>query len=351
MTVRVRYGGELPEGADPLARETRSWDSRDLGFSHGRAAFAWILAQEPEIAWVAHCAYTCPTVPAFFDSLGVASVAFDVGASAASILNGIRDRSGRGLVLIPALFGRMPWLSDADIALLSDAGHTVVIDAAQTGFGHEDIAVPTSGAVLSCPRKACALGGGAILRLGGPMSGEEIEKFMALPVELDASTAKRRARHLFALGKEAPEMEALTFVRQSEAGWPAHACRMDDTDCKAFLALDAVEHRRRRIANAAHLSDRLKDSGFVFPDRRAGQGGVPFNFPLLMPSGTNRAALLGRLRDRRVFATALWSDAVIDRRRHPLADAYKTDLVALPLDQRFGPEDMDEIADRFLACI
>lgn len=344
-----RFGGELPQGVDPLAAEAAASPSEVLTFSHGRAALGWFLDHHPEIRWVLHCAYTCPTVPKFFESRGCACRRFDIGAREDEILDAVTAEGSGGLVLLPALFGRDPWLDGA--ALARRCAVPVIIDAAQTAFGHEDYAVPHGGAVLSCPRKACALGSGAMLRLGHVVTETERASHAALPRHCAAARDKRRARELFRSSDADAEAKGVALIARSEDGWPDTPYGMDDGDLSLFLRIDADVHRERRRANATQLQQRLAGHGLEYPDARAGSNGVPFNLPLLLPPTVDRDRLLAQLRARRVFATPLWPDCQVDSKRHPLSATYRDRLLALPVDQRFAEADMNEIASRFIACL
>lgn len=358
MASAPRFGGELPAGADII---TRTGDDQDdarmrdmLAFSHGRAALGWYLDRNPEIRWVFLCRYTCPTVPAFLSRYALRLRYFDIGASADKITATVRKMDGAGLILVPALFGRDPWLDVADLAHRFGNSVHIIIDAAQTAFGHEDYAAPEPGAVLSCPRKACALGGGAFLRLN-KVTDVDRDSVAALPDAAAAAAQKRQARALFRTGDPADESAARDLVHESEKTWPDTPHRMDEVDRALFLTINGQRHRLRRRVNAARLMARMTSIDITFPAVLAGQHGVPFNFPVLLPPAIDRANLLTRLQDRRVFATPLWpvvgGEIGGDARDYPITATYCKRLVALPVDQRFETEDMDEIADRFIACL
>src|ERR1051325_7079442 len=125
-------------------------------FSHGRAALSWLSAWRGPFDSAAICAYTCPTVPAHLMWLNLALGFFDYGADDVSAT--VAPLPGRCLVLVPAPFGLAPWLDASELARELGERATVVIDAAQSAFGALDFPVPPGGAVLSCPRKAMALG-------------------------------------------------------------------------------------------------------------------------------------------------------------------------------------------------
>ena len=336
-----RFGGELPEGCDAMLQKPSAPDLEILLFSHGRAALAWFLAAKGPFSSALICAYTCPTMPAFFRTCGLAVRQFDYGEADLSLL--ASQSKGRTIVLLPAAFGMAPWL-DVE-ALAGDLGgrFAVIIDAAQSAFGHVEFSPPAGGAVLACPRKALALGDGAALRLAKVSPGDH-QAIEALPVAGEAAQLKQAARKLFALMDPARESEALALVDKSEAALPDHACRISERSRERLLRTDRQQHINRRLANAAALNSKLPDLEPLLP---AGPG-TPFNWPFIT---RERSALLSRLRSLRVFATPLWPDAVFCDSAHPRARQLRDELVALPLDQRYSPDDMRRMADLVRACL
>ena len=130
----------------------------------------------------------------------------------------------------------------------------------------------------------------------------------------------------------------------SEAALPDHACRISERSRERVQRIDRQQHINCRLANAAALNSELPDLESLLP---AGPG-TPFNWPFIT---RERSALLSRLRSRRVFATPLWPDAESRDSAHPRARQLRDELVALPLDQRYSPDDMRRMADLVRACL
>jgi dTDP-4-amino-4,6-dideoxygalactose transaminase len=262
--------------------------------------------------------------------------AFDEGATEAEIVAAARALPTPVLVLVPALFGAAPWLDANLLALALDRHAFVVVDAAQTAFGALDVSCPVGGGVLSCPRKSLAISDGALLRLA-TTSAVEHDSVLALPEASEAARLKTQARHLFASGREEDEDAAVCANVAAELALPAEPHRMSVPALAQLRTIDRRRHVSRRIANAAALASAL---GPEIVSVR-GPGGVPFDHPILV---RNRHAVLQRLHARRLFATALWPEARLDPRRHPRAARLAREVIALPVDQRHGPGDMESIA-------
>ena len=340
-----RFGGELPLGCDPPGPPAPLPDNV-YAFSHGRAALSWLAASRGPFASAAICAYTCPTVPEHLKRLDLALGFFDYEAD--DVAAAVAALPGRCVVLVPAPFGLAPWLDASALARKLGARAMVVIDAAQSAFGALDFAVPPGGAVLSCPRKAMAVGDGALLAVE---KGDERSRaaIASLAAAEEPAKAKQAARALFASGELERETEALALARRGENAFPPEPRRMSDASRELVSRADRTQHRARRRENAARLAARLEGKAeFVFGQDFAQPPSVPFDFPILHG---DRARLLSDLRARRVFATPLWPDAVHDPRRHPRAADLARRLVALPVDQRYGAADMDRLADLVAPCL
>jgi hypothetical protein len=312
-----------------------------LLFSHGRAALAWLVGRAGPFRSTLVCAYTCPVVPALLRKLRLEVDYYDVGAP--DVAARVRALPGRVLVVVPAPLGGAP---DPDPhALAAELGEsaTVVVDAAQTAFGHIWIDPPLGGAVLSVPRKATGLADGAVLRLDGA-TPDDARAVDGLPPAWAPTVAKLAARVLLLDRSPDIEAETLALVRESENGWTETPARMSDRSRHLLPWLDPDEHARLRWANWRRLAAALPEG----LERIEPTGGVPFNLSILVD---DREAVLARLRTEKVFATPLWRETEHDPTRHPAAAGLARRLVGLPVDQRHRPEEMDELARRVRRCL
>lgn len=339
--IATRFGGELPLGCDALRPVPRALPDNVLLFSHGRAALLWLIARRGPFASAALSAYTCPSVPRCLEAGGLALDYFDHGES--DPLPMIRRLPKPWLVLVPAPFGSAPWLDVAALARVLGAGACVVIDAAQTAFGFEDFSPPPGGAVLACPRKALAIGDGAVLRLDG-LREDEQASVAALPMASAAAAQKQAARVLFATGNIAREAEALALARAAEVALPSSPHQISIESRDLLHRADPVAHAHQRRTNAQVLRAALEKRASCM----LGGAGTPFNFPIVVD---DRDAVLKRLHERRVFATALWPDARHDPARHPMAARLARQLLALPIDQRYDAADMARLAGLVGPCL
>src|SRR5262249_28760407 len=157
--------------------------------------------------------YTCPSVPNFLRRVSIELSFFDVGASLHEIVSLALGLPGPRLVIVPVLFGSPPQPNPSQLARTLATSAIVVVDAAQTAFGHRDFAAPPSGATLSCPRKVTGLADGAILALG---RGTKPGAIRGLPVAREAAAWKYAAHALWATHQQEFEIQALEFNRRGE---------------------------------------------------------------------------------------------------------------------------------------
>jgi hypothetical protein len=328
------FGGELPLGCDRLLKERRALADNCLAFSHSRAALGWLCDRLGPFDQVVLSAYTCPTLPRFFSRVSVAPLFVD--AMSDSWERAIASCSGRLLVLIPAFLGHDPQANIEHIAALVGDRGVVVIDAAQTAFGHETIQVPDGVVVVSGPRKCTALSDGAILRWTGVTAADQ-RSVAALPWALEPVGKKLAARAIGVTRWPETESDMLALTSDAERSWPDAPHRMSDAAVWGLAWIDPAAHAQARWRNWKVLDETLSD---CFEIIRL-SGGTPFNFSML---SNDRDALLLRLRSARVFATALWPDAVHAPADHPVANDLARRLIGLPIDPRYCEDDMHELA-------
>lgn len=334
-----RIGGEIPLYADKLLTEPRPWNKDWLAFSNGRAAIAWLLDRiDGGIAFKSAvvCAYTCPSLVKFLLERDLQVRMFDVWATADEIMAEVGQLPEPYLVIVPALFGADPLMAHYLAQIIGNG--RVLVDASQTAFGHENI--PTNLVdVLSGPRKTTSISDGAILALSKKPTEFERDSVATLESAVRPAIYKLAARALFSV--EEHEEAALDFNEVSEGAWPSTPFRMIyHTRCQ-FRLIDKDWHINQRRSNASYLRERIKDASevviIIYEEH-----GVPYSLPIIVK---DRANLLERLRQKRIFATALWPDAVCDPARHPVATWMAKYLISLPIDQRHTTEDMDRIAE------
>ena len=328
-----RLGGELPAFSDTLG-PLQEWQPNWLPLSHGRAALAWWLQRQPARS-VALCAYLCPSVPTFLRKRSIAIGTYDVGADVKEVSALVHQLPSPRIVIVPALFGSSPWIDIPSLVDELDSTDRVIIDAAQSAFGHVEFTPPTGGAVLSCPRKSTSLTDGAILAVSTATGArEEIDQ---LPVAAFSAAMKAAARALWTTEDASLEQQAIIYNRLSEESWPDSPHRMTDQSLALLQRLNRDWHVEKRRYNCNLLTQSLPENLPAF----RGVGGTPFSLPVFV---ADPATTLSELHRRRIFASRLWPDAEYDPERHPAAEWIAEHLVSLPIDQRCDADDMKRIS-------
>jgi len=176
------------------------------------------------------------------------------------------------------------------------------------------------------------------------ISPEERVLVEALPWAVEAVAFKLAVRALLISRSEPTEHDALDLVRQSEERWPDKPHGMSIASQWGLSWIDVAKHARIRWQNWRTLAEALDGTVEIVQL----SGGVPFNLSILVD---NRSDLLARLRQMRVFATALWPDARHQSDIHPKAALLAQQLMGLPIDQRYIESDMQELGRRFKECL
>jgi hypothetical protein len=337
-----RIGSELLADSDKLGRRIPLPDDC-LPFSHGRAALAWLL-EKFAFKSALICAYTCPVVPRFFRNKGLKLDYFDVGEYTGQVLYRALRLEPPRIILLPALFGQPPWVDRNEMLPYLEPEDLVIIDAAQTAFGHLHFEPP----VFSCPRKRLAINDGAVLRLVGGLQYRSELKDLPLPIM--APALKAAARKLWAEGKDD---EAFHLHKTSEVSWPDIPMRMTDESLEHLECADQAHHITTRKNNLSSLVKALNSSivqtsaeaVLTQNDEEVPFRGVPFSLPLMVP---NPEPLIASLRGQRIYLTRLWPTTEYSR-EHTKAEQMARYLVSLPVDQRHNEEDMQRLAAAVVA--
>jgi len=334
-------GGELPLGCDPLNSAPSEFSDGCLNFSNGRAALTWLLETRGPFDAALLSAYTCPLVPELMQAHNISTYFID--ANRTEWAEKSMSISGSVLVILPSFLGQIPIVDPVKLSKELGPKSMVVVDAAQTAFAHLSQELPLNGAVLSVPRKVTGLADGAILRLD-QLTEKEIEIATNLPPATKAFSLKLAASCMVLNRTFETEAEALELARQGEAAFSNVPHRMSDRSRSMMPWLDVKAHSEKRWANWVSLASSFKGRLEYIQLN----GGVPFNFSILID---DRASLLQKLHEKRVFATPLWPNAHHDPIAHPIAADLANRLVGLPIDQRYTASDMAKLSERVIQCL
>ncbi len=201
----------------------------------------------------------------------------------------------------------------------------VIVDNAQSYF---QLPVPGVDTLYTC-RKYFGVADGAFLYTGA-------EGDMDLPLD------ESHGRMGFLLGRF--ERPASEFYEEYSANNRMFANepvkRMSRLTDNLLHGIDYAAVRRRRTENFELLHEKLRGRNLLNL-RETGT----FMYPLMLERG---AEIRGRLREEKIFIPTLWPSvselAGADSAEYRMA----REILPLPIDQRYGPEEMNYLADRVI---
>jgi hypothetical protein len=310
-----------PDGGGPSVLDAWTGGRPHAAFVNARSAFAALVARRPGAVWL----------PAFLCA-DLVSDTFAARVCFYPVLEGFTPD------LAPVEAGAKP----GDIVLLAGA------------FGLPAAAAPRRNDLVIVEDRAQALDAGPALgwtlysprKLLGVADG-------GLLVSPDAATpapqpvAEANAEALW----RAPDLRAADPLGRDNAAWHAEnqareaamaatAQAMTDRS-RAILAQTSLESLRApRWANWRRLDARLSRWS-ALPEMPAAP---PLGYVLRL-SPERRDALLTALHARRIFAAVHWPRIVAPADAFPREAAWTRELITLPCDHRYGPVEMDRIAE------
>lgn len=344
---------ELDLGAVLEARDAPARFPQAQAVTSGRTALA-ILAEEAPGPWLLP-AYLCESVLQPLRRAGIPFDFYPVGGDLRPRLDELErsvEAQSPAAVLVVDYFGFPP--SPEDSARLGALRETclVVEDCVQ-------------GSLVELPDAAGGKLGDAVFTSfrkylpvpdGGLLIGPAPRNLPTAAASLGERLLGQLLRGTWVSGQaEGPEVEAV-FLGLLEAGeasldeeLPLEATsRLSE---RLIAGLDLREAASRRRANFTALIEALEGSAAVAPLLCELPAGVS---PLALPvriGGGRRDALRAELVRRRIFCPVHWPlPPEIDEDRFPEEHRLSSEMLGLPLDQRYEPADMQRLADELAAA-
>lgn len=211
-------------------------------------------------------------------------------------------------------------VSGENVRQLSVIYPNLIADNAQAFYSR-----PQCRASVYSPRKFFGLPDGGILR------GKDIPR-----LNIPAGHSSHVASHLLKRLDYGAEYGYPDFVR-NDALLEDYQIEEMSSLTKALMGnIDYETVKQRRIRNFSLLSSEL---GNEFPINMSDDD-VPMIYPLLIKDGSD---LRDRLIANKVFCARYWPNVLNDCDKDSLEFQMAKDLVALPVDQRYGEEEMKMI--------
>ena len=322
----------LPHPGPPAAFSLwRHWTGgrSATAFQTARGALAALLqARAAPRLWLP--AYVCRALAEACVFAGVEICWYGLDDDLAPDLNalaaGLRPRDA---ALVIAYFGRAPPESlrrfaaeRPDVLWIEDRAQALEADG-----------VPWAEFVLYSPRKLVGVPDGGLL------VGEAPPAPSAAPAPLDA--APQRARQADPQGL-APETWYPAF-RAQEAAFDARPLAMSQLTRELLDGIEPAPLAARRRANYVALAQALPDYA-LWPE--AAPAFAPLAFPVRVE---DRDGVAARLAHERIYCPHHWPDLPSPAADFPAVHALNAEILSIPCDHRYGPEDMARVAARLSA--
>lgn len=336
MTGRFGIGGffglEPPTGPCPWRSVLDTW-ARDgagwIGFHNARSAFAFLVRSlGPRTLWLPH--YLCADMD---QPAGVRVRSYGDGGDA-PIEEG--DLAVGDMVLATAFFGA-PVIESIRRLAARRRDVIWVEDRAQALLVPEEESLADAWRLYS-PRKLLGVADGGLLvgRIDVLPSPD-----LAPPPREHLAAAPARA----AARSPAELQAAYARYREIERDHRVADLAMSDRSREILSGTGIERLAERRRANFAILHQRLADVAAPVVARLR-RSPAPFGYPVLIER--DRDGVAARLASDGFFCAVHWRDLVRGAADSPAALALASRMLTLPVDHRYGANEMDALADRLL---
>ena len=150
----------------------------------------------------------------------------------------------------------------------------------------------------------------------------------------------------FVLGRlERPASDFLGEARANNARFAEEPMSAMSPVTESILrAVDYCEARQARERNWADLHEALGASNLLKVATSEG----PFMYPYLVDDARG---VRERMAERGVYIPTLWPNVLAGRPRGSVAWGYAQNILPLPVDQRYGAEEMKKVAEVLVECL
>lgn len=270
--------------------------------------------------------FMCDCVPALFGRRGVEVTTYRIGPDLLPVYD---FPVGDGdWMLLCDYYGQLR-ADDVERAALHCGGR-LVVDETQ-GFFRSSW--PQADTVYSCRKWFGVPDGGFLATNDGARLGRRLLQ--------DES----RDRMGFVLGRrECPASEFYDAASRNNELFDSEPAKAMSTITESLMrAIDFADARSRRVANFERLHGALAGRNLL--RLRVPEG--PFMYPLLVDDAEGvRQAMAAE----GVFVPTLWPNVPGDACAGPVAIDYSKNILPLPVDQRYGADDMERVLEVLERC-
>ena len=333
-----KYGGMIPLHADNLLKK-KIYYKNSLFFSHGRSAMIWLINNKT-FDCALMCSYTWPAIPKLMKDLKLKIYFFDMYQKAIEKI--LKKITGNILLIVPVFYGFQPWINYLKISE-KYKNVFVLLDAAQTAFGHKDYKVPLNGAILSCPHKSTSINDGAILKLY-KINKDLYNNYIKIKPDYRFSKIKKKTRILLNSMNKKKELLGIKYSKKLEESWKsAPPKKITPTSFNEFSRINYYLHKKKRLQNFYCLKSIIGNRFKIIPNLNLN---TPFAYPSLI---NNRDKVIKKLHSKRIYATPLWPKSIFINKKFKHALKFKKKFLAFPIDQRYSINDIKNMGKQILS--
>ncbi|EIC22603.1 hypothetical protein [Thiorhodovibrio frisius] len=294
------------------------------GFQSARAAFLALLrAGRPNRVWLPK--YICNAMLAPLMRAGMAYAWYDL-TEHWQVDPAIQLQTGDWLVYVN-YFGLCS--KPVDDLLQRFPPEQIILDYSQAFFAPPS---PQALATLYSPRKFFGVPDGGLLHSQIPVP-------QSTHIDQDAFA---RMSHLLRRLGDTPEAGYTAYQHAEHSLDDPEPKRLSPLSARILSSIDFDAVRAKRRANFQYLHSRLG------ADQQSFAAMKDTDIPLCYPYRSDQPGLRQALIRQRLFIATYWPEA-LERLAPHRANSLVNNLLPLPIDQRYGNEDMERIATAILA--
>ncbi|MBR2706534.1 MAG: hypothetical protein IKE74_04750 [Mogibacterium sp.] len=293
-----------------------------LRFNLGRTAFLWLLERLPHRR-VFIPEYICDSVPNIAESAGYDVVRYALDESLRPVWNGADAPSDSDILYLVSYYGQ---LTADEILRYHEAYPMLIVDNAQAFF---DAPADLPGVyTIYTARKFFGLSDGAYLAADIASDYDSLERDRSVGrISYLAGRLEDSARDHYS--------EMLDVSSDFSSETPKKMSLFTENMLRGIDYDHVCEQRRSNYRELSRLLPGCNPFTKVFPS-------APFAYPYHHPDGV---ALRKHLAERNIFVPTNWSYLLNGSPEDSLLHEWSANILPLPVDQRYGPEEMRAIAE------
>jgi hypothetical protein len=287
-----------------------------IELNSGRSAFEYILKQR-QYEKILIPIFTCNAIKLTLKKLRIKFEKYSINAAMEPVLNDLKLGPKEAL-LYTNYFG----LQNKIVNKLAKSYQNLIIDNAQAFFDRPILGVDT----FYSPRKFFGVPD------GGYAFTNSIES-----LNLSQGYSHHKFEHLLRRHDLTPQ-EAYTFFKVNESILEEESLScMSRITAKMLNAIDYQKVKTQRQSNFKKVHSSIGGINELLVEMN--DESAPLTYPFLCQDSSLRQRLL----DQSIYTALYWPNVVIEARKDSIEYLYATQIVHLPIDQRYSEKDLDRL--------